>query len=68
METFVPTAIGAGASAYQLRQLGEVARHPPCLVHGQHSGGVRIVVILTSIEIGEGLAVGINHLEDTSSY
>jgi hypothetical protein len=26
------------------------------------------VVILTSIEIGEGLAVGINHLEDTSSY
>ena len=29
-----------GRADEQLRQLGEVARQPPCLVHGEHSGCV----------------------------
>jgi hypothetical protein len=37
----------------QLRQLGEVARHPSSLVHGQHLSDARVVVILAGIEISE---------------
>ena len=32
--------------AQQLRQLGEVAGQPPCLVHGEHASSARVVVIL----------------------
>ena len=39
------------------------ARHPPCLVHGEHTGNVRVVIVLAGIEVGELFAVGVDHFE-----
>ena len=52
-------SIFALAFGEQAWQLGEVACQPPCLIHGQHTSGARVVIVLASIEIGERLPVGI---------
>jgi hypothetical protein len=41
------------APTQQLRQLGEVARQPPRLVHGEHARGVRVIIVLACMEVGE---------------
>ena len=49
--------------AHQLRQLGEVARHPPSLVHGQHVGDARVVIIVARVEVSERLPIGVDDFE-----
>jgi hypothetical protein len=56
------TIEASALSLEEIRQLGDVARDTPRLVHRKHMGDVRLSLRLSGLDVGERLPGGVDYL------